>query len=104
MNQEENEEENEEKIDLLRDEEQADRQAKLAKLEKEKKELLASLAGGDFYTLKTKVAYVLNLYPQARNSDITLSINYWETFQPDVYNESGILPKDLFKLERLLWP
>ena len=96
-----NEEENEEEIDLLSDEEQADQQAKLAKLEKEKKELLASLAGGDFSTLKTKVAYILNLYPQARNSDITLSIKYWETFQPDVYNESGILPKDLFKLERL---
>jgi len=95
------EEENEEEIDLLSEEEQAERDAKLAKLEKEKKELLASLAGADFSTLKAKVAYILNLYPQARNSDITLSIKYWETFQPDIYNESGILPKDLFKLERL---
>lgn len=73
------EKENEEETDLLSEEEQAEREEKLAKLEKEKKELLASLAGGDFSTLKTKVAYILNLYPQARNSDITLSIKYWET-------------------------
>lgn len=95
------EEDGKAEIDHLSEEEQAEREAKLAKLEKEKKELLTSLAGGDFSTLKTKVAYILNLYPQARNSDITLSIKYWETFQPEVYNESGILPKDLFKLERL---
>lgn len=74
---------------------------RLARIEKEKRELLASLAGGDFSTQRTKVAAILNLYPESRNSDITLSLKYWETFQPDVYNKHGILPKDLFKLERL---
>lgn len=74
---------------------------KLEKLEREKKELLASLAGGDFSKQKTKVAYILNLYPESRNSDITLTINYWETYQPDIYNPRGILPKDLFRLERM---
>jgi hypothetical protein len=73
---------------------------KLARIEKEKKELLASLAGADFSTQKSKVAAILNLYPESRNSDVTLALKYWETFQPDVYNKSGILPKDLFKLER----
>jgi hypothetical protein len=63
--------------------------------------LLASLAGGDFSSQRTKVAAVLNIYPDARNSDITLTLKYWEMFQPDIYNESGILPKDLFKLERM---
>ena len=74
---------------------------KLERIEKEKKELLASLAGGDFSTQKTKVAAILNLYPESRNSDITLALKYWETFQPGIYNKSGILPKYLFKLERL---
>ncbi|MES1997765.1 MAG: DUF3800 domain-containing protein [Pseudomonadota bacterium] len=74
---------------------------KLAKIEKEKKELLAALAGGDFSTQRTKVAAVLNLFPDSRNSDITLALKYWETFQPDTYNPDGIKPKDLFKLERL---
>lgn len=74
---------------------------KLSKIEKEKKELLASLAGADFSHQKTKVAYILNLYSEARNSDITLTLKYWETFQADIYNSNGILPKDLFRLERM---
>lgn len=73
---------------------------RLARIEKEKRELLASLAGGDFSTQKTKVAAILNLYPESRNSDVTLALKYWETFQPGIYNKHGILPKDLFKLER----
>lgn len=75
--------------------------AKLAKIERERKELLASLAAADFSSQKAKVAYILNLYPLSRNSDVTLSIKYWETFQPDIYNPSGIPPLSLFKLERM---
>lgn len=71
------------------------------KIEKEKKELLSSIAAADFSSLKPRVAYVLNLYPHTRNSDISLSLKYWEIFQPDLYKETGIIPKDLFKLERL---
>jgi hypothetical protein len=74
---------------------------KKARLEKEKLELLASLAGGDYSVMKTKVAAILNLYPHTRNSDIALTLKYWETFQPHIFNENGIMPKDLFKLERL---
>ncbi|WP_080766499.1 DUF3800 domain-containing protein [Pseudomonas brassicacearum] len=74
---------------------------KYEKIDKEKKELLSSLAAADFSTLKPRVASVLNLYPHTRNSDISLSLKYWEIFQRDIYNESGILPKDLFRLERL---
>lgn len=74
---------------------------KLRKIQKEKEELLASLVGANFSNQKTKVAYILNLYPDTRNSDVTLTIKYWEVFQPDIYNPHGILPKDLFKLERM---
>jgi hypothetical protein len=84
----------------LSEEDQLALGAKRTKLEKQKKQLLASLAGGDFSKQKTKVAAILNLYPKSRNSDVTLALKYWEVFQPDVYSESGILPKDLFKLER----
>ncbi|WP_158294573.1 DUF3800 domain-containing protein [Halomonas urmiana] len=59
------------------------------------------MSGGDFSKQKTKVAHILNLYPESRNSDITLTIKYWETFQPDIYSSHGILPKDLFRLERM---
>lgn len=74
---------------------------KIARIEKEKKELLSALAGGDFSTQRTKVAAILNLFPDSRNSDIALALKYWETFQPEIYNPMGIMPKDLFKLERL---
>jgi Protein of unknown function (DUF3800) len=82
-------------------EENAKTADKRARLEREKQELLASLAGGDFSTMKTKVAGMLNLYPDTRNSDVALSLKYWETFQPEIYNPHGIHPRDLFKLERL---
>ena len=85
----------------LSEEELAKLQKKQFKLEKEKKKLLASLAGGDFSTQRTKVAFVLNLYPRTRNSDITLSLKYWEIFQPDLFNKNGIKPENLFKLERM---
>lgn len=74
---------------------------KQARIEKERTELLSSVAGGDYSTLKTRVAAMLNHYPHTRNSDVALALKYWETFQPQIYCETGILPNDLFKLERL---
>ncbi|MCW7537980.1 DUF3800 domain-containing protein [Aquabacterium sp. A7-Y] len=74
--------------------------AKLARIEREKAALINSVAAQDFSTLIARVASVLNLYPAARNSDVTLAIRYWESFQADVYKTEGILPADLFRLER----
>src|SRR5437879_8737632 len=73
---------------------------KLVRLEREKQELLSSLSGCDFTTARTRVAAVLNMYPDTRNSDVSLALRFWETFQPDIYNPGGILPRDLFELER----
>lgn len=73
---------------------------KLAKVEKEKAALLKSLAAGDFSTTRTRVAFILNLYKDTRNSDVTLAIKYWEQFQPELYSIHGILPQNLFRLER----
>lgn len=68
---------------------------------KAKESLIASLAGGDFSSQQTRVAHILNLHPAARNSDVALSLKYWETFQPDIYNAEGIKPADFFKLDRV---
>ncbi|MDO3620767.1 DUF3800 domain-containing protein [Ralstonia pseudosolanacearum] len=73
---------------------------RLAKVEKEKAALLKSLAAGDFSTTRTRVAFILNLYKDTRNSDVTLAIKYWEQFQPALYSNHGILPQNLFRLER----
>lgn len=78
-----------------------DEEKKQAKIAKEKAKLLTSLAAGDFSDQRTRVAMILNLYKQARNSDVVLALKYWETFNADVYHEEGILPADLFKLERI---
>ena len=71
------------------------------RIERERADLLKSLAADDFSTLKNRVATVLNLVPSARDSDIVLCLKYWAMFQPDLYNPQAIAPSDLFKLERL---
>ncbi len=86
-------------FDELGDDEKLGR--KRARVEREKAELVRSVAADDFSTLKNRVAAVLNLVPRARDSDIVLCLRYWEMFQADIYNPKGILPSDLFKLERL---
>lgn len=88
-------------MDDINEEKEAKEQIRLKKIEKEKQELLAAIAGGNFSTQKAKVASILNLYPDTRNSDISLSLKYWEIFQPDFYDVNGITPRNLFKLERL---
>jgi len=70
------------------------------RIERERAELISSVAAADFSTLKSRVAAILNLYPSARDSDIVLTLKYWSTFQPELYNPAGIAPADLFKLER----
>lgn len=78
----------------------ATRDKKRQRLDRERVELIKSVAAEDFSTLKSRVAAILNLYPTARDSDIVLTIKYWSTFQPDLYNPAGIAPSDLFRLER----
>ena len=74
--------------------------SKQLRLEQEAQALQASIKEGALTDLKTRVAWVLNLYPHTRNSDIALSLKYWELYQPDVYNSTSLVPRDLFRLER----
>lgn len=74
--------------------------SKEQKTAREKEKLLKALAAGDFKNLLPRVAYILNCYPNTRNSDITLALEFWQFFQPELFNRSGILPENLFKLER----
>lgn len=75
--------------------------AKQLRLAEEAEQLKTSVLTGDISALKNRVAGVLNLYPHTRNSDVSLVLKYWETFQRDIYNPLGIAPADLFKLERV---
>lgn len=76
-------------------------ESKTAEIEKERRRLLAALASSNPDTVVHKVAWILNNYPDTRNSDITLQLRYWETFCPDEYDGSPITHEDLYKLPRL---
>lgn len=66
-----------------------------------KRELvLESAAGGRLDTIQERVAWVLNHFPETRDSDITLQLKYWEYFD-DIYDGYSIEPQDLYKLTRL---
>jgi len=51
-------------------------------------------------TLKSKVEYCLNYFPETRNSDISLTIKIWEEFYPTLLNNGMVNIKNLFELPR----
>lgn len=73
---------------------------KVIQKEKEVSQIWSALASGSYATKRDRVAYLLNIYPETRKSDITLALRYWETFQSDYYNNGQIDRNNLFKLER----
>lgn len=70
-------------------------------IEKERQEILENVSSFKTDTIRDKTAWILNHYPEARDSDITLQLKYWETFESDIYNGHSISPKDLYKLTHL---
>jgi hypothetical protein len=92
-------------FDLISDREQRSNvspedQQKVAKQEEERRLLLEHISSAATNTLRDRVAWVLNHYPETRDSDIALLIKYWEIFEPDIYNGDSIHPDDLYKLTR----
>jgi hypothetical protein len=73
--------------------------ARERRVEEERDTLLADVAAGTLNTVERRVAWILNNYPEARNSDITLQIRYWETFE--AYSGGPIHQDDLYRLPRL---
>lgn len=72
------------------------------KLEQEREKLEQELAEGDFGTLRSRVAYILNRYPKTRDSDIELQHRYWATFHPEQYKYGqSVSVEDMMNLARL---
>jgi hypothetical protein len=67
----------------------------------ERDKLEARLASGDLDDTRTRVAYILNQYPDTRNSDIELSIRYWEEFERHALNYDSISFDALFRVTRI---
>lgn len=80
---------------------EVDKPSKEEKLAREKEQILLHVADAHLDTLTTQVAWLLNHYPETRNSDITLQIQYWKTFEADKFGGSYISVDDLYKLKRL---
>ncbi len=56
-------------------------EAEEADLEKERDAVLAAVSASRLDTLQKRVAWVLNHYPDARDSDVALYIRYWREFE-----------------------
>lgn len=83
-------------------EENAQELAKTKKLAKEKARFIEKLASGETDTLSTRVAWVLNRHPATRNSDVTLQLTYWRTFDHNLLSgPNTVALENLYKLTRL---
>jgi hypothetical protein len=71
-----------------------------AKIDKQRNRLISKLASYNVTDLQTRVAFVLNHFPETRDSDIKLAIHYWKYFQPELVESGYIKLETLFKLDR----
>jgi hypothetical protein len=75
--------------------------SKEQKLEQEKQELLQRVSSFKVNTVRDRVAWILNCYPETRDSDIGLQLKYWEVFEPNLYSGYSITPDNYHRLTRL---
>ncbi len=87
-------------FDLIEENPQ-DNQSKEEKIEEEIQHLLSNLSSANVNTLRDKVAWILNHNPKARDSDVTLMLDFWETFESNIYDGHSIKPDDLYRLTRM---
>lgn len=60
-----------------------------------REKLLDLLSRSEFANVETRVARILQLFPETRDSDTELAIQYWKRFQPDVLAEHRPLTLDV---------
>ena len=61
--------------------------------------ILKGALGGEFDILNQRIAWILNNYPEARDSDIKLQLRYWSHFED--WDGGPIHPQELFNRARL---
>ena len=71
------------------------------KTEREKNALVERLKNNKLIDINSRVAFILNHFPNARNNDVDLTIQYWKVFHNDIVGDSDqITYKQLYKLTR----
>lgn len=74
------------------------------RLAQERAKFIEKLAAGVSDTVPTRVAWVLNRYPAARNSDVTLQLIYWRTFDSALLAGPNVVAlENLYQLTRLTY-
>lgn len=76
------------------------REKSLEELEKEAHELLDHVGGGIIETVRDRVAFILNRYAEARNSDIELVWLYWKLFESEKFPGDYITKEHMFAFEQ----
>jgi hypothetical protein len=76
-----------------------DANANERKRHEKRSRILESVTAGNLNTMELRVAWILNNYPEARDSDITLQLAYWRDFAD--YDGGPISAGDLYRLPRL---
>jgi hypothetical protein len=71
---------------------------KAEKLALEKRVLLQRLADANTEKIGDRVAWIMNRHPETRDSDVTLTLRFWETFEPNLYGHGSIPALNLYKL------
>lgn len=94
-----NHQDKQQELELYEDKD--DRETKEEKLARERETILKNISSIRLDTLTSRTAWILNHYPDARDSDIELQLKFWEHFDSDIYNGSPITPEDYKKLTRL---
>jgi hypothetical protein len=79
---------------------EAEARAKAERIEREKQELLRDIAASTTNDLRAKVGYVLNHFPVARDSDVTLAHLVWETFYPEYIDGGRVRLEAMYHLPR----
>ena len=70
-------------------------------LNKKRQQLLADVARSEFGDVEQKVAFILQRYPETRESYVTMCIRYWQRFNADVLERWKLMNLDfMFELDR----
>lgn len=75
-----------------------DERKKAEKLAAQKRELLERLANANVINDGDRVAWILNRHPETRDSDVTLALQFWATFEPALFGNGSIPAQNLYKL------
>ncbi len=71
-----------------------------ADIERQQDDILSAVAGSRFDNLHHRVAWVLNHYPETRDSDVALYIQYWKEFESEHLVGDSVDLKDIYLLTR----